>query len=429
MKKLFGYALVASAFAFSLFTANGEEVKPVRRPLRAALYPFVPDKKGLFWKLEQEFEAANPYIDLQIVDLSADYYSGGLKTALGSGKPPAVDVAEVDTIFLRDLIEDKLITEFPAGQIVDEADFLTVSVEAARLDGKYYGVPHWVCGNFLFFRADDPEAGKLAKVISLDGLERVLGRPSNEASALLMDLRGGVTLGEAYLDSLLDTHGDFAKALEHTNPESPDSDALKSLARLFRLTPGGLCDSEKHHDFGQFYPRQFARRKARVFVGYSEQIYYTVDEYLHGIPDGEPAVGKIDVDFDNGKTTSQNDIRAISAPFADAGSNPLAWVDVLSLRADLNEQTKKDAISFVQFYTSKEFNLAALRPELGEAPRHLLPARGSIYSDATLTAAAPLYSTFLEVMKRSKTGTDRNLNDRLRKIGKAVEKAGFPVNF
>jgi len=397
-----------------------------RRVLRAALYPYVPDDASLYWSLEREFEAANPETDLQLVNLGANYYGGELLDALTTGR---VDVAEIDTVFLQDLIDRKLIAEIPPELHWEDGVYLSVAAGAATQGGKIWGVPHWVCGNFLFFRSDDPEASRFRHIDSLDDLEQALGRVASSRQGLGVDLRGKSTLGEKYLDALLDEYQDPAKALKHVDPASPDKAALRALDRLFWLCPGGFCDSDKHHEFGQFYGRQFSRLRSRVLVGYSEQLWAVVDEYLHGVPDGEGAVGRISFEWNNAlnayEPVGARDIDAVALPLSDRGSQMLAWVDVLALRSQLPEETRADAIALIRLASSEEFNLGSLVPAYGSAPRYLLPARASIYRNSRVLRAAPLYATFESIMRNAAAVTGSGLNDKLRAIGKEIEKNGF----
>ena len=94
---------------FSLVAATSES-SLAHRPLRVAIYPIVPEKAEMFLKVLQDYRTTHPWIDLILVDIGANYYSGGLLKALkGDGHDPCVDVAEVDTIFLRDFLDQNLI--------------------------------------------------------------------------------------------------------------------------------------------------------------------------------------------------------------------------------------------------------------------------------------------------------------------------------
>jgi thiamine pyridinylase len=401
---------------------------PARRQLRVALYPYVPERAEMYWKVEQEFEDANPAIDVRFVDLSAYYYSGQLEETLTKSN---ADVVEVDTVLLRDLVDKKLVEELP-GTMLPPDTFLDVATNAAKLDGKVYGVPHWVCGNFLFFRKDDPEASRFRKLTSLDGLERLVARPHSQEQSVLSDLRGSSTLGEKYLDALLDRYKTPDEALKHLNPDALDQSAVDALNRLFALSPGGLCDSEKHHEFGQFYARQFAERRCRAMVGYSERLHFTVDHYLNGIREDQPGVGKIVFEWSDATSThaavGADDIDAVPATLSDSGTTMLSWVDVLSVRNGVSDQVRKDAHDFIRFFNSSDRTTTFLIPEYGHAPRYLLPAHRAIYGNAKLLKAAPLYSRFHEIMGTGIAVTAPDLNGRLRKIGKTLESQGFSAN-
>jgi thiamine pyridinylase len=221
---------------------------------------------------------------------------------------------------------------------------------------------------------------------------------------MLIDLRGKSTLGEKYLDALLDLHGTPQAALKIVDSGAIDPDALQALARAFALCPNGLCDSEKHHESGQFYARQFAERNARAFVGYSERMYFVVDHFLHGVREDMPAVGQIS--FESGAPVGIGDVDAVPATFGDKSSTMLTWVDVLCIRQGVDDAQ-------------------ALLPPYGHAPRYLLPARTAVYQDASLLKAAPLYQRFEEVMKSGVAITGPQLNERLRDVGKKIETGGF----
>lgn len=393
----------------------------VRRKLSVALYPYIPELAELYWGLEQAFEDKYPQIDLRYVDTGASYYKSQPEKVLKEGK---ADVVEVDTVLLADLVEKGYLEPLSENCIPKDA-FLPVAEAASKLNGRIYGVPHWVCGNFLFFRNDDPEKGRFEKIRSLNALERLIGRPASEQQTMLVDLRGKSTLGEKFLDAMIDLYGTPDEAIRRIDPANPDPDALKALDRLFGLCPGGLCDSDKHHEFSPFYARQFAERRARAFVGYSERLHFVIEHGLNGIREDQPSVGRLRWDENTYEAIGSDDIGVVPATLSDTGSTMLTWVDVLSLRSGMAEQTRKDAISFIEFFNSEEFMTTALVPQYGHAPRYLLPARISLYSNASLVKAAPLYPKFLEIMKSGVTATGLGLNEKLRAVGKAIEDRGF----
>ena len=394
-----------------------------RRTLRVGLYPFVPQKAELFLKVLREYHPADANVQIELVDIGIEYYGGDLVKALtGDEKTAPVDVAEVDTIFLRDFA-GTLIDELPKALLSEHAAYLPLAASAVTLDGKLYGVPHWVCGDFVFFRRDDPDAAKFEKAKSLKDLEAIIGQPSSESDGVMTELKGKSVLGEMYLHSLLDEYQTPEEALKHIQPI--DQAAVDAIQRLCALCPGALDHALKFHYFGQYYARQFAHRKTRAFIGYSEGLYDVENEYLHGTGLHESVVGEI-YKFDPATNDylpfSANDIKAIAAPISDKGEKMLGWVDALCTRKGLSAQKQKDALDFIRFYTAEDFNRQLLIPGAGDGPRYLLPARVSLYTDPKILVMAPLYPTFLDIMKGSVSITGPNLNDMLRSIGKEIDK-------
>jgi hypothetical protein len=74
------FALIMTLMGAGTETSSNETVN--RRQLRVALYPYVPQKAEMYWKIEREFEDLHPDIDLRYVDLVADYYGGQLVEAI-----------------------------------------------------------------------------------------------------------------------------------------------------------------------------------------------------------------------------------------------------------------------------------------------------------------------------------------------------------
>ena len=294
--------------------ALAQPARGADRVLRAALYPYIPAKAEAYWAIEERFEAEHPGVDLQQVDLAADYYDGGLVRAL---QDRTVDVVEVDTVFLDALVRGGLIA--PLDDLdLGRAASLAVAEDASRVDGVRYGLPHWVCGNFLFARADDPDLEAILAVQTLTDLEALAGPADDPGRGLYVDLRGPSTLGEKYLDALFDLRGPRGalQQIHGIDPADPapgiHRPALAALDRLFALCPGGLCDSDKHHQHGQFYSRAFARGEVRFLVGYSERMYFVTDAYLHSIADGAEALGRIT--WGSTGATGDPGVVALSAP-------------------------------------------------------------------------------------------------------------------
>jgi thiamine pyridinylase len=140
----------ASAILFVLMiaTITGYGTAAPSKPitLRVALYPFVPDRYAIFALLAREFQRKNEGVTLELieVDPSKDYYDDGLLTL-------NADVYEIDSILLTEMVKAHKIT--PLG--LSLADYAPEAIEAVTRNGVVYAVPHWLCGNFLFYRKGD----------------------------------------------------------------------------------------------------------------------------------------------------------------------------------------------------------------------------------------------------------------------------------
>lgn len=211
--------------------------------LRVALYPYVPNRLALFQKIEAAFESRNPGINLELIDdtsLLWDYYSGGLQAT-------NADVYEVDTILLSDLINKGKISEIslPSDPFTEEA------VEAVTRNGKVYGVPHWLCGNFLFYKKGDTEIENASTWLELT---KIL---ENRGESIFVDFKGKSTLGEWYLTALSGMYGLERSQKLVMDSKKLDENAVEKLKIMLKSCPSGYCRNDDFHDRIGFYSRAF----------------------------------------------------------------------------------------------------------------------------------------------------------------------------
>lgn len=379
-------------------TQSGDQCN--RRVLRAVLYPFIPAKTEFFAQIEQLFEARNDKIDLQIVDLSENYYN--------TKKPKNIietnaDIYEIDSVFLYDFVKNKRIQQLPAELVPENGEVLENARRGAQIDGKWYGSPHWVCGNFLFHAADDTA---FRTVKNLSDLERIIGKSPGEGRGILIDLKGKSTLGELYLDAAFDRYVEQSQVAPHLDVF--DSDIESDLRRAGLLCSKGFCRSDRYHDTTGFYARQFSRKRARALAGYSETLFYALSESQQSCGDGE------------GCLTNAN-IAVMELPLAARGSQPISWVDSLAIDGKCLGQCQRDAVALIRFLTSDEMFLEAVMPKYMQPSRYLLPARASVYSNQELIKQAPLYPKLRAIIEKAVTPTGEKLNDKLRAFGEKLD--------
>src|SRR5216684_1693980 len=166
-----------------------------RRVVNALLYASIPtDPKAGFTPLIRwlalSYQAAHSDVLLNLViDPSIDVYSfSNLKNNVFAAT--GFDVAEIDTVFLKWLKDQSLIA--PAHITGDEP--LPVGKAAVTIDGQVYGVPSWLCSDFLFSTGSD-----VRNVKTFPDLQAFLAKVPGNRRGLVGDLDGTWTIPAFYL--------------------------------------------------------------------------------------------------------------------------------------------------------------------------------------------------------------------------------------
>jgi thiamine pyridinylase len=374
------------------------------RTLHVYLYPFIPDAEGAALSVKQAFEEGCPGLTLDI-SLDQNYYYSDKKEGLLFSRAA---VYEVDSVFFDDMLKrarplsPKLVKD--AGPVVPFAGAIATS------GNERYGIPHWLCSDFLLYRADKPQ---MAGIASVEDAKRVL-EAQDKSDRLLMDLKGGSTLGEVYLSILVEHAGQTAalNGIERINPQSIklqdlDPYVLRVIKSYVAMESPGFGRDSDYHGREGFYARQFARRAGSAFVGYSEETHYVLNESTQSCRHDE--------------CLKATDIAVTPWPFADHPANPVAWVDMYMLNSTLTGSDLADAEAFVRFMMKFSTYELLLVPPDGGLPRYLLPARNDMYGDPALLSNAPLYPKFRQIIDHATPLTAKDLNDRLRAIGKTID--------
>lgn len=395
-------AVAPSAIAADL-SLSGRESAVQPRSLRVSLYPYIPDAASAYLAIKQAFEARHPDVRLKI-SLNPNYYDH--EPDKGGILFEDADVYEFDSVFLMDFIKRRKIKPVGSSWWPGAESLLPFARTAASPNGVMWGMPHWVCGNFLVYKDGDTA---LESVKTLGDLERVIGPSPPATRSLLIDLKGKSTLGEMYLDALMDRYGSREVALSHTDPANIDQAAVSVMSRSLALAAPGFARDDDYHDTTGFYARQFARGYGRALVGYSEQLYHVLTESASSCRKNEGCL-------------KHSEIRIAEWPIADEGSRPISWVDMFGISAKAHGKKQRDAENFIRFMMEPSTYKLFLIPGWGQAPRYLLPARDDLYRDPEILKGAPLYASFRERIDRATPITDVGLNERLRLIGKNLDK-------
>ncbi|MFN3199731.1 MAG: extracellular solute-binding protein [Bradymonadia bacterium] len=365
--------------------------------LRVALYPYVPDARGLFFELEAAFEKAHPGVNVELVETPAltwHYYSGGLSKV-------QADVYEIDTVMLSDMIAAKKLQPYAKPPVGPYAE---MALQAVQRDGQTWAVPHWMCGNFLFHRAHDTE---LAQARTWAEVNAVL---AGRKRAMFVDFKGKSTLGEWYLTLLSQFEGAKAAEAKIMSGAPLDSRVVELMSQILQSCPAGHCRNDALHDRVGYYARAFVRGEADAYVGYSETLHAAMSEV-------QQSCGPTDACL----RPEELAVRALPQATIDDAATGIGWVDGLALDAGLKGRKLAVARAFIEFLASDEAYQMVLEPEWGESPRYLIPAR------RMNVKGAPLYPQLYRAHEGRATGQSAGLNDALRALGKQLDCA-LPIS-
>lgn len=334
------------------------------RTLTAVLFPYIPDSAddnftSLISTLESWFEAAHPEIDLQItIDPNMNLYDlkpgGTVNTLLGTGSGSA-NVVELDTVLLGDLVQLGWVDPLPFS--IDDLDLFPASVASATVNSQVYGVPTYLCGNYVYSWAEGIE-----NVDTGQGLIDFLSQsPDPSATALVGNFKGSWTLPSLYVDAWADTHTNDPSQVAQAYDLPLDSSTMNIFTPVVDLcgSQGGPCLTGSYKD-NTHAETLFAQNEANGFVGYSERLFYILQAR-----DGNVALPSV-----------------ISAPLG-VDSHPVMFVDALMTNPHCTGQCATDAETFSRFMsTLKVRNLIAFSQDAPPLtfPRYLLQALVPFYT-------------------------------------------------
>lgn len=371
-----------------------------RRQLSVSLYPFIPNADNFYLKIETQFEKLNPDIDL-VIHLNADYYDE--KSGIIAED---TDIYELDCIFLNDFIrKGKIQNLSDKSNLLYQKDDLIPATKIVYAGKDIYAIPHWLCGNFLFTNTADSAIQNIEK---LSDLEKVIGVDPNLKGGLLIDMKGKLALGELYADALFDQYKDMEVVKKFIDISNLDKLTISNLNRLNKLTYSNWGRVDDYHSRVSFYQKQFAKGIGRALVGYTESLYYILDEINNSCYAEEGCLPAASISIQE-------------FPISDNGSKQAGWSDALALDSKVKGQKLSDATLFINFLISKEAYHLALIPDNGSSPRYLLPAYQQFYSDSLVLESAPYYKKLFPLAMKITSFTGDDASPILRQIGKMLD--------
>jgi len=374
---------------------------PMPRVLHLSMYPYFPDAADAALKLKQGFEETHPGVLLRIT-FNPNYYDPA-PAAQGVLHEDA-DVHEIDGIFLRDFMDAHKLAPLSPGFAASLGKLVPLAESAARSNGQVVAIPHWMCSDFLFYRADE---AALTGVHTIPGLEAAL-HAATPGHGLLLDMAGDA-LGELVFSYRLGQSGDATQAVAELGAP-PDKLLIDTMQRILDLEPHGFGRSADYGARDGFYARQFARRAGSAFVGYSEAIHDVLDETATSCRHED-------------RCLTPADIHVGAWPFSGGGERQAVWVDMYGIDAHVHGALHQDAEDFIRYAMRAETYRELLVPPPGAVPRYLLPAREDVFHDPQILQTAPLYSQFRAIIDRGVVASAPHLQAKLRAAAASVDAA------
>ena len=373
--------IAALAVTLTLTAGCGDNLDQVTPPdaaplppppfaLRAVVYPYIPNgpddaEARLATRLEAELEDEHPEVDVE-VNLSWDtdpYDYESLEQWLTSSDPAeTMHVVEVDALILGDLVERGLVAEWPA--LPHEGDWDPAARDSVTVDGKIYGVPHWLCGHMVISRDPAIAAAGTASEL-LDAL--AAGGP--DVAGISGTYLGSWNSISLYTDAWADDHGAENLAASYSGPLEADVVAdMRAIAETCARDGANPCLSEEFDEDFDAPARAFVEGEYQATFGYSERLHYIVNAGV-----------------------SPTDLHVGSISFGDSNT-PVLFADAFVVRKDCTGECWEAARAFIEHATAVDTFRWMLMSEdsPGDAPRYLIPARPGAFADEAV-AADPLF--------------------------------------
>ena len=370
----------------------------MQRELKVGIYPYIPDINedeyySLLTWIETTFEGQNPNIDLtvfsppyNVVDIYdpesiADYFR----------TTDAAHILEIDTVILGEVVDTGVIAEIGSNKygLLTE-NYLPFSLEAVTVNGAYYAVPTYICGNFLMGINTDQIGASTCPLSngkeSFRQLDTVLNQcktdmlnPPREIT-LSGNVDGSYTLPLFYIDAYIDKYGagsvydiiyDPIKIVTEIEIASNLVNYLGFC--LFENQDfdidGCVCSNGTVDFNNNEIADKIIRGESITAYGYSEFNGYFLK---HAADMG-----------------ARIDIYDIIAPPLSDQNNFLMFTDGLIINKEkLTPDTQSDIDAFIQFYTSLSTRLSIAFGDDISGSRHaryLLQARSDFYSKRRVT--------------------------------------------
>ena len=142
-------------------TAYGEERVDT---LTYAVFPYLPDPAYYQELIELRWHEVEP--DIQLIRAEWDCYKDGV--------PEGVDVVMYDAVMLDTIAAAGWIQPIDPNALQNLGDIFPFALEGLAINGKMYGIPVFLCGNFLIYDQDCEALAAAEHITDLAGMSEIL---------------------------------------------------------------------------------------------------------------------------------------------------------------------------------------------------------------------------------------------------------------
>ena len=329
MKKYFT-GVILSIMLPCITSCSGKQIDS----LTYAVYPYLPDAGYYQEIIESRWAVVEPDIEL----IRADW------NCYEDGEPEGIDVIMYDAVMRDALIDAGWIQPIGADSVKGSGDIFPFALEGLTREGRLYGIPVFLCGNFLIYDKDCEVLEKADHITDL----------ADQSEILVVNSEDSGNRAQYKIEVAADALGEA-----NPSPENISEDTMRLIDRL-------AVDTYKRVDDAQV-AMAYDEGTGCGYIGFSESIRLLRERS----------------DRTGIKTISFSERENILRLYADAaavtaGAEGIRYEKCLEL---INVMAESDVLSAISVMEG--------------APQYLLLARSTPYQ--SLSEAFPLYARLEEL--------------------------------
>jgi len=323
MKKCFA-AMLCFAMILSTASCKNESVET----LTYAVFPYLPDTDYYQQLIESRWAELEP--DIQLIRKEWDCYS--------DGEPEGIDVIIYDAVMQDTIIDAGWIQPIDSSAVQESDDYFQFALEGVTVKDKLYGIPVFLCGNFLIYDRECPELAKAEHITDL----------ADESDILVMNFEDSVNRPQYIIEVIADVRGE-------ANP-SVNSGAEEIIPLIDRL----VIEDHKNDTDAQV-AMAYDSGIGQGYIGFSESMRFLKKRF------------------------AETDIKTIS--FSDKENVPRMYADAIAVTANAKGLRYKKSLELINVMSDAQV-LTDLSMQDGN-PQYLMLARKSPYQ--LLSDKFPIY--------------------------------------